>query len=151
MKLTQYDPWHALSSVPEEMERLMRRRFGSLAPAEDGEEGLVAAWAPAVDIREDDDQFVVHADIPGVEPKDIDVSLENGMLTISGERKEEKEDEKEGYRRMERFSGQFFRRFSLPDTADADKVKARSRKGVLELVIPKTREHQARRIEVEAD
>lgn len=151
MKLTQYDPWHALTSVPQEMERLMRRRFGAMAPGGDGEEGLVAAWAPAVDIREEDDQFIVRADIPGVDPKDIDISLENGMLTISGERKEEKEEEKEGYRRMERFSGQFFRRFSLPDTADADRVKAHSRKGVLELVIPKTREHKARRIEVEAD
>lgn len=149
MKLTQYDPLNQLFSFPEEMERMMRRRFGPLTTG-NGEEGLAAAWSPAVDIKEEDDRFVVQADIPGVDPKDIDISLENGVLTISGERVEEMKEEKEGYRRMERFSGQFFRRFSLPDTADAENVSAKSMKGVVEVVIPKTKKHKAKRIEVKA-
>lgn len=149
MKLTQYDPWNTMFGFPEEMERMMRRRFGTV-PTGNGEEGLSAAWSPAVDIKEEDGRFVVRADLPGVDPKDMEISLENGMLTISGERKEEKKEEKEGYTRMERFSGQFFRRFSLPDTADADKVSASSKKGVVEIVIPKTQQKKARRIEVKA-
>lgn len=149
MRLTQYDPWNALFNLPDEMERMMRRRFDPMATG-NGEEGLAAAWSPAVDIKEEDDRFVVRADLPGVDPKDIEINLENGMLTIGGERKEENKEEKEGYRRMERFSGQFYRRFTLPDTADADKVSATSKKGVVEIVIPKTKEHKARRIEVKA-
>lgn len=149
MRLTQYDPWNTLFNLPDEMERMMRRRFGPMATG-NGEEGLTAAWSPAVDIKEEDDRYVVTADLPGVDPKDIDINLENGMLTIGGERKEEKKEEKEGYKRMERFSGQFYRRFTLPDTADAEKVSATSKKGVVEIVIPKSKEHKARRIEVKA-
>lgn len=94
-------------------------------------------WTPAVDIKEENHSYIIHADVPGIKPEDIDVSLEEGVLTIRGERKFENEEEKEGYKRIERMRGTFFRRFNLPDTADQDKVKARCKDGVLEVTIEK--------------
>lgn len=148
MKLARYEPWNAFGGFPEEFERIMRGRFGGLFPSSEEEEGLMAKWAPAVDIKEEEDRYVVRADLPGVDAKDIDINVENGMMTISGRREEEKKEEKKGYSRMERFSGQFFRRFSLPEYADAEHVSATSKKGVLEVVIPKTHEHKPKRIQV---
>lgn len=146
--LVKQDPWAILSYLPREYHRLLgtppRRLVEGGEPAD-----LAAGWAPAVDIEEEDDRFVVRADLPGVDARDIEITLAHGVLTISGERGEERESEREGYRRLERFRGRFFRRFSLPDTADAENVRARSDKGVVEIVIPKTRTRQARRIEVE--
>ncbi len=117
-------------------------------PGYEGENGEVSDWMPAVDIREETDRFVLHADVPGVDPKDIDITMENGTLTIRGQRIAEKKDEREGYRRVERVAGQFFRRFVLPDSADADSISAQSKNGVLEVVIPKQEKVQPRRIEV---
>ena len=106
-------------------------------------------WNPAVDIREEADRFLVLVDVPGVNPEEVDITLEGGLLTISGERKEEKATDDEHYRRSERFHGTFFRRFSLPDTADASQVSARSDKGVVEITIPKTQKARANRIPVQ--
>ncbi len=109
-------------------------------------------WVPAVDIREDEQQFVVEADVPGVDPNDIEVTLENNVLTVRGERKEEKEaaaDEGSGTRRIERAYGAFYRRFTLPDTADPENVKARNEQGVLRIEIGKKEAAQSRRIPVE--
>src|SRR3546814_19363927 len=94
------------------------------------------------------ERYLVHADIPGVDPKDIEITLEGGMLTIRGSRTEEAKDEREGYRRVERFSGEFFRRFALPDVADVANVSAHTDKGVLEISIPKAAASKARRIKV---
>jgi HSP20 family protein len=105
-------------------------------------------WSPAVDISEDDDKFTIHADLPGVKSGDIEVTAENGVLTIKGERESHKEDNKDNYRRVERFSGSFMRRFTLPERADLDNISANSRDGVLELMIPKSPEAKPRRIEV---
>jgi HSP20 family protein len=102
-----------------------------------------------VDIREDKDAYVLHADVPGVDPKDIEVHMENGVLTIRGERKSETKEERENYKRVERVRGTFYRRFTLPDTADADKISAKSVNGVLEVRIPKQETVQPRRISVE--
>ncbi len=113
------------------------------------DESAVLSWRPQIDIKEEAERYLVHADIPGVDPKDIEITLEGGMLTIRGSRKEEEKDEREGYRRVERFSGEFFRRFSLPDVADTAKVRAHADKGVLEIVIPKTEVSKARRIKVD--
>lgn len=109
-----------------------------------------AEWAPAVDIKEENDKFVIHADIPGVKPEDIDISMENGVLTIRGEKKTEAETEKEGYKRVERTYGSFYRRFSLPDTADSDAISAVSKHGVLELTIPKKDVVKPKKISVTA-
>ena len=104
-----------------------------------------------MDIREEDQQFVLHADLPGVVAANIDVTLDNGLLTIRGRRMLEERDEQHGYRRIERVSGEFFRRFSLPDTADSQSVKARHSNGVLEVIIPKQPQVMPRRISVESN
>lgn len=113
------------------------------------EEPAVLGWRPQIDIKEEAERYVVRADIPGVDPKNIEITLDGGMLTIRGSRMEEDKDEREGYRRVERFSGEFFRRFSLPDVADAAKVSAHAEKGVLEITIPKVAASKARRIKVD--
>lgn len=106
-------------------------------------------WAPAVDIKEESTRFVLFADIPGVDPKDIEISMENGILTIKGERSATNTEEKEGYTRVERSKGSFYRRFALPDTADADRITAEGRHGVLRIIIPKRDKAAAKKIKVE--
>jgi len=108
-----------------------------------------ANWAPSVDISENDAEFKLVADIPGVNPDDIDISMEKGVLTIKGERNTETVEEKENFRRVERQSGTFYRRFTLPDSADADKIAAKSEHGVLTITIPKQEVALSRRIEVQ--
>ncbi len=107
-------------------------------------------WSPAVDIFETADRFVVRADLPGVNPADIEVNMEKGVLSIAGERHSEDRSSIEGASRFERVSGRFQRRFTLPETADADGIKATSSNGILEISIPKQAAVQARRITVEA-
>ena len=107
-------------------------------------------WVPQVDIVEEKDRFVLRADVPGVKPEDIDVNMENGILSVSGQRHEESREESQGVRRMERITGRFYRRFSLPDTANADAISAKSANGILEVTIPKQPEGKARRITVES-
>lgn len=114
------------------------------------DESAGAAWAPAVDVKEEPARFVVRADLPGIEPKDIEVTMDHGALTISGKRQSEKKEEKDGYLRTERISGEFFRRLVLPDTADGEHIDARADKGVLEIVIPKREAAKARRIEIKS-
>ncbi len=146
MNMVRYEPWSLLNQLHSEIDQLFtpqRRRLG-----EDNANIATSDWTPAVDIREEPEQFVIHADIPGVDPKDIDVHMESGILTIKGERKSESKEEREGYKRVERVSGSFYRRFSLPDTANAEAISAKSLHGVLEIVIPKQQKVQPRRIEV---
>ena len=108
-----------------------------------------SAWMPAVDIQEEGDRFVLHADIPGVDPKDIEITMENGVLTIRGERTLQNEEEQKNFKRIERVHGSFYRRFTLPDTANPEKISASGKHGVLEIVIPKRPIAQPRRISVE--
>ncbi|GAB4302931.1 MAG: Hsp20/alpha crystallin family protein [Thiohalomonadaceae bacterium] len=142
MSLVRYDPWSLLDQLRREMDRAYEGRE---------ETGISTAsdWVPAVDIKEEADCFLIRADVPGVDPKAIEVHAENGMLTIKGERESEKKEEKEGYKRVERVYGSFFRRFSLPDTADTDKITAKSSNGVLEVRVPKHEKVQPRKITVE--
>jgi HSP20 family protein len=116
---------------------------------DDGPQNVID-WAPHVDIQEEKDKFVLHADLPGVDPKDIEVSLEKGILTLRGHRELSTRDEKAGFRRVERVSGDFYRRFSLPDTADSQAVRAKHTNGVLEVIIPKQAQVMPRRIQIEA-
>ena len=145
MALMRYEPLNLLNQLQREVNRLFETsRFG------DEETGhMLADWMPAVDIREEPNQFVIHADLPGVELKDIEVTLENGVLTLKGQRASEKKEETEQYRRVERVRDTFLRRFSLPDVADADKVAAKCKDGVLEVIVPKREAAQPRRITVE--
>ena len=107
-----------------------------------------SAWTPAVDIAEDDDHFLIKADVPGVDPKDIEISMENGVLTMKGEREKEFKEEKEGYTRVERSHGSFYRRFTLPETADENHVTAKSEKGVLNITVAKKEAAKPKKITV---
>lgn len=144
MSLVRYQPWNSMEQFRREMEHLMHGRSSS----DEGSSIATSDWVPAVDIKETEKEFIIHADIPGVDPDDIDVHMEDGMLTIKGERESENKEEREGYKRIERHRGTFYRRFSLPDTANADKISAKSKHGVLEISIPKQDKAQARKIEV---
>jgi len=106
-------------------------------------------WAPAVDIKETDAAYEIHADLPGVLPDDIEITLENGELTIQGSRESSKEETQDDYKRIERFSGNFLRRFTLPELADAENISATTKEGVLELVIPKIEKAKQKKITVE--
>jgi HSP20 family protein len=108
-----------------------------------------APWAPRVDVKEDDKRFVILADIPGIDPADIEVSMDKGTLTIKGERKQEAAEENTRFTRRERAHGAFLRRFALPDSADAEGITAHGRHGVLEVSIPKRAEAAPRRIAIE--
>jgi HSP20 family protein len=111
---------------------------------------VTSEWVPAVDVKEEPNRFLILADIPGVDPKDLEITMENGVLTIKGERAEEAQEEREGYTRMERVRGTFYRRFTLPDTAESERISAKTKNGVLELVIPKHERVQPRKISVSA-
>ena len=127
---------------------VLAARMLATAFVAEGSSVATSDWVPAVDIKEENDSFVIVADIPGVDPKDIEVNMENGMLTIKGEKESEKKEEREGYKRVERSFGSFYRRFSLPDTADAEKITAKSTNGVLEVRIGKQEQVQPRKISV---
>jgi len=108
-------------------------------------------WTPHVDITENKDSFQVKADIPGVKPEDIEISLHKGVLTVRGERKTDEEVSEDNFTRRERFRGTFSRQFNLPDTADEETVSARSNNGVLEITIPKAKKAKPISITVEGD
>lgn len=144
MGLMRYEPWNLLDQMRREMERAMDTR------SEEGSNVATSDWVPAVDIKEEDDAFVIVADIPGVDPNDIEVHMDSGALTIKGEKETEKRDEREGYKRIERTFGSFYRRFGLPDTADPEKISAKSHNGVLEVRIAKHERVQPRKIAVDS-
>ena len=146
MNVVFHEPWRLVNRLHRDLDRLINVPAGT---TEDHANAL-GAWIPAMDIREEEKQWVLNADLPGVDPESIDVTLEQGVLTIRGRRTLSKRDEEHGFRRVERVSGEFFRRFSLPDTADSDSVKARHANGVLEVTIPKQPQVMPRRISVEA-
>ncbi len=132
-------PWLMLHDFNRELDRLMRTRQREQAnPANN--------WTPAVDIREAKDHFCLSMDLPGVDPKTIEVAMEKEMLVVSGERKAKVDGE--GYHRQERVQGAFMRRFKLPETADTTEITAKSEHGVLEIVIKKRSEQTPRRITI---
>jgi HSP20 family protein len=147
MAVMRYEPWGVVSQLQNEINRV----FGNLNDAESS--SATSEWIPAVDVREYSDRFQLLLDVPGVESKDVEITLDNGVLTVSGNRTEEKTVGSNGaeqpqQQRIERRLGRFYRRFILPDTADAENVNASGRNGVLEIVIPKQPKAQPRRITV---
>lgn len=128
----------------DEMDEAFRRVMGPIT-----ESAMEQSWTPTVDVEETDKAVIVKADIPGVDPKDIDVSIQNGALTIRGERKEEKEDKNKNYHRIERFTGSFYRMIPLPSGADENAITASSAKGVLTIQIPKKPEAKSKKIAVQ--
>lgn len=145
MALIRYEPNEMWSRMHQQLNDLWRT-------GADPETSNVATsqWMPLVDIKEEPDRFVIKADVPGVKPEEIEVTMENGMLTIRGERTAEEKEDKDGYHRVERSRGSFYRRFGMPDTADPDHIKAASRHGVLEIEIPKRAVAKARKIDVKS-
>jgi HSP20 family protein len=137
-------------SLMNQWRRDIERAFNGFEDGNTRNEVTAAAWAPAVDIKEEDGAYVVHADLPGVDPKNIDLNMENGVLTLRGERKSEVKEEKDNYHRIERITGSFYRRFTLPDTADSENISAKYTNGVLEVRIPKQEKVLPRRIEVQS-
>jgi HSP20 family protein len=147
MAVMRYEPWGVVSQLQNEINRV----FGNLNDTDSS--SATSEWSPAVDVREYTDRFQLLLDVPGVDSKDVEITLDNGVLTVSGTRTEEKAlgsngAEQPQQQRIERRLGRFHRRFVLPDTADAENVKASGRNGVLEIVIPKQPKAQPRRIAV---
>jgi HSP20 family protein len=137
MSVIRYEPANLLAQFHDEIGRLFDARFNP-----------VSEWTPAVDVKETEKEYIIHADVPGVKPEDIDITLEDGVLTIKGSRNWEEKDQSENYKRVERARGTFFRRFALPDTADSESVSAKNKDGVLEIVIPKQEKVLPRKIKI---
>lgn len=149
MAVVRYDPFY-MSQGMNQLHNEINRIFSNWGDTEST--GATASWVPTADIHEYDDRFQLYIDLPGVDPSAVDITLERGVLTISGERTAPAptEGEQMVQRRIERGHGRFHRRFILPDSVDAEKVKATDRNGVLEVTIPKQRKAQPRRIKVAA-
>lgn len=145
MNIARFEPWSFVDLLHRDLDRLVGARRGA-----SDDQSPVADWVPAVDIIEEKDRFVLRADVPGVKTEDIEVAMDNGVLSVSGERHAIAPSDDSGVQRIERATGRFLRRFTLPDTADAEGISAKSSSGILEVVIPKAPEIQARRITVEA-
>lgn len=146
MSLIQHNnPWNFLNNLQRDIYNANQNpEYNRL----NDDDAATANWAPSVDISEDDTSFTLHADIPGVDPENIDIAMEKGVLTIKGERQPESTQKTENHRRVECVRGQFYRRFTLPDSADADKIEAKSKHGVLTITIPKQEVSVSRKIEV---
>ena len=133
-----------LSDLRDELDRLFELPFTGVG----GSSSWISGWTPALDVYEDKDQFVVKAEVPGMEKEDIDVSLHDGSLTISGERKSDHKTEEAGVYRSERYFGRFQRTLDLPTGVDANKVKAEYRDGILTVTIAKAEEAKPKKINV---
>jgi HSP20 family protein len=142
--LTRWEPFREFSTLQDRMNRLFRETQGNSQ-----DESLTSSsFAPAVDVYEDEHNVTLKIEVPGIEEKDIDVRIENNTLTVHGERKIEKEEKEENYRRVERQYGSFTRTFNLPPTVDAEKVQADYDKGVLNITLPKKAEAKPKQIKV---
>ncbi len=151
MRLTRWRPQRDLLGFQDELTRMFNRFFDTdlLAPFQDDGEGLTrSTWYPAVDIAEEDDAFIVTAELPGLKKKDIHVSYQDGMLTLEGERKRESKIKEENYHRVERSYGKFSRNFQLPSGVQADKIDAKFSDGILTITVPKAEEAKPKEIEV---
>ena len=145
MTIVRWEPLRELGSLQNEMNRLFNTVFDAPAP---GNGAAMRRWMPAMDLVETDGHFVLRADLPGMGEEDINIELEDGTLTVSGERKAEHESSNEGYYRVERAFGSFSRSLTLPKGIDPEGVSAKFDRGVLEVRIPKPEERKPRRIEI---
>ncbi len=145
MSLIKWSPIRDLLSIQDEMNKLFDERLDRFS----GGDVQNKVWEPLVDIFEKDDKFVIKAEVPEVKKEDISINIENNVLTIKGERKLEKTEEKENYHRAERFYGMFQRSFTLPGTVEQDKIKASLENGVLTVEIPKKEEVKPKKIEID--
>ena len=140
--ITRWDPFREFSTLQDRMNRLFRESQGP-------EEALTtSSFAPPVDVYEDEHNVSLKIEVPGIDEKDIDVRIENNVLNVHGERKFEKEEKEENFRRVERQYGSFTRTFTLPTTVDAEKVSANYDKGILKIALPKKAEAKPKQIKV---
>lgn len=140
MTIVRYEPWALVGRIQRQLDRALGEVAG----------GASVSWIPQVDVREETDRFVVTADVPGVEGKDLEITAEKGVLTLKGQRHSDKKASNDTFESVERASGTFLRRFTLPETVDVDAIKASHVNGVLELTLPKRPQEQPRRITVQA-
>jgi HSP20 family protein len=147
MALVRWEPVRELTSLQNEMNRLFTTFFDT--PTGGNGESAGRRWIPAMDLVETDDHFVIKADLPGLSEGDVSIELEDNVLTVSGERKAEHEDKREGYVRVERAYGAFRRSLTLPEGVDPEGVAASFDKGVLEVRIPKPEERKPRRVAIQ--
>jgi HSP20 family protein len=146
MGVMRWDPFRDLLSIQDEMNQAFRRVMGAGGQGEPASEGRL--WAPAIDISERKDAYIVTAELPGVRPEDLDVSLEDGVLTINGERQFSQESSEQQWHRVERRYGAFRRTITLPTRTKADEIEASFENGVLEVVVPKAEEARPRKIQI---
>ena len=132
----------------QELDELFERFFAEPIEGSGGE--VMRAWAPRVDVEDTDREIIVKADLPGVDPKDVDISVTEGALVIKGEKKEKREEKGKNYQRTERFIGQFYREVPLPPGTDPEKITATSSKGVITVTIAKAPQAQAKKVAVQA-
>jgi HSP20 family protein len=149
MNLVYYQPWSLMDRWHREIDELFTGSSGASVPAASPPAvSNSTAWRPAVDLQEESDRFILRADVPGVSAKDIEVSAEDGTLTVRGERPARERVSSDGFEHIERAAGTFLRRFTLPDSARAEAIKARYVDGVLEIEIPKQPQVETKRIAV---
>jgi HSP20 family protein len=141
--ITRWDPFRNLSPLQEQVNRLFETSFKA-----NTDKSALTAWAPAVDIYETENELVIKADLPDVAEKDIDVRIENNMLTIRGERKFEESVKEDNYLRVERAYGSFSRSFSLPNTVNTEAIKASYKDGVLKIELPKRAESKPKQVKI---
>lgn len=140
--IVRYNPWSMLRGIQDDMNTLFNQNLS--------EKGMTQ-WSPHVDVEEEKDKYRIIADLPGVKPNEIKVHVDNNLMTIEGERKSESKKEKEGYSRIERFSGSFYRQFSLPENVDTKNIQAKTKNGVLEVTIPKKEASTTKTIDIKVN
>jgi len=148
MSVIRYSPWGLVGRLSRDADLYFPHQLLSTAT---DDAVVYDDWSPAIDIKEEEDRYLIRADVPGVEAEDLDITTDNGVLTLQGKRDTRTEDEKDDLRRVERVSGRFHRRFNLPETAATAGVRADYRQGVLEISIPKRAESRPQRIQVKVN
>jgi HSP20 family protein len=146
MAMTRYEPFRDLFRLQDQLFKTFGEAYGSR-----DESGLTGAWVPAVDVFEDNDAITLKLELPEVDAKDVDIQVEANQLTVRGERKLEKSENRDNYHRIERTYGAFSRSFTLPDTVDTEHISAESKDGVLRIVLPKRAETKPRQIRVQVE
>jgi HSP20 family protein len=142
MAITRWDPFRELATIQDRMNRLFQDSYGQ------DQELATSAFAPPVDVYEDEHNIVLKVEVPGIDEKDIDIRLENNTLVVRGERKFEQEEKQENFQRVERRYGTFVRTFTLPNTVNSENVKADYEKGVLRITLEKKAEAKPKQIKV---
>jgi HSP20 family protein len=148
MAIVRYEPFRNLVTVQDRMNRIFEEAFRGAPRGTEEEWALGGAWAPAVDIYEHEGNLVLKAELPGIDPKDVDVQVENNVLTLRGERKFDSEVKREEYHRVERAYGTFSRSFTLPNVIDTGKIKAEFKEGVLRVTLPQREEAKPKQISI---